>query len=384
MDWSEQDYRQARQRMCERLRTSGLLNSHDVEQAFRCVPRERFVPKSSPADVYADAVIPVSDPQGRWRTTSSQPGMMALMLEQLDLRRGHRALEIGTGTGYNAAVMSHIVGPEGRIDSVEIDEAAARDAAAALEQAGYRVAVHAADGADGWPGNAPYDRIIATVAVWDLPDCWFEQASRDARIVVPLTILGTEYSAALARDNGAWKSLSLSPCGFVRFRGRLRHPDARLDVGGPLHPVLCLHSEPSQLPPEEALDRWLGSGAGESLRQSVTRERWEGLVMWVLMRHGPRRLLRVESRAGGLGWVGSGLALWDTEGMAVLAADGWLQRYGEGATADELIRLHASWAEAGSPPLQAFFLRVESGTAPAAPAVLPRWAHVVRVALVED
>jgi protein-L-isoaspartate(D-aspartate) O-methyltransferase len=384
MSWSDKEYWQARQRMCERLRAAGLLASEQVERAFRTVPREEFVPRTAPADVYADAVIPVSDPQGHWRTTSSQPGMMALMLEQLDLRRGHRALEIGTGTGYNAAVMSELVGPEGSVDSVEIDEVTAREAAAALDRVGYSVAVHAADGADGWPEGAPYDRIIATVAVWDLPQPWFDQAAQDARIVAPLTIVGTEYSAALVRDDGCWKSLSLSPCGFVRFRGRLRHPDSRLDVGDAMHPLMCLYAEPSQLPTREALDQWLSSGTGESLRRPDTRERWDGFLMWVLLEHGPRRLLRVESRAGGLGWIGTGLALWDADGMTVLTADGWLQRYGAGATADALTRLNASWTEAGSPPLSSFRLRVEGGTGPPGPGVLPRWTHRVCVELAGD
>ena len=133
-------------------------------------------------------------------------------------------LEIGAGTGYNAALMSHITGPAGAVVSVDIDADLAGQAREHLAAAGYPdVTVVAADGAGGYPPGAPYDRIIATVGVSDLAPAWLDQAGPGARIVVPLGIRGFQVAVAFERSgaDGCWASQSVVPCGFMRIRGAL-------------------------------------------------------------------------------------------------------------------------------------------------------------------
>ena len=104
----------ARARLARSLRDSGRTPSPAVQAAFAAVPRHLFVPELTPAAAYADDALVIKyDPDGLPVSSSSQPAMMAIMLEQLGLEPGHRVLEIGTGSGYNAAVLAHIVGPGG-------------------------------------------------------------------------------------------------------------------------------------------------------------------------------------------------------------------------------------------------------------------------------
>jgi len=101
---------------------------------------------------------------------------MAIMLEQMELEPGHRVLEIGAGTGYNAALMAHIVGGEGLVATLDIDEDIVADVRKHIADAGLgNVTVVRADGGYGYPPDAPYDRIILTVGVWDLVPAWLEQ-----------------------------------------------------------------------------------------------------------------------------------------------------------------------------------------------------------------
>ena len=168
------------------------------------------------------------DADGQPISSSSQPAIMAIMLDQLTLAPGQRVLEIGAGTGYNAALMQHIVGPAGTVVSVDIDANLVDRAREHLASAGYQdVTVVAADGAEGYPPGAPYDRVIATVGVSDLAPTWLDQAGPGARIVVPLDVRGSQLAVAFGRSGsgGYWVSRSIAPCGFMRMRGSLAGPE---------------------------------------------------------------------------------------------------------------------------------------------------------------
>src|SRR5262249_53262193 len=115
--------------------------------------------------------------------------------------------------------------PAGVVVSVEIDPEVVERARASLAAAGYPdVMVVCADGAGGHPAAAPYDRIIATVGVWDLAPAWLDQLAPGGRIVVPLDLRGAQVSVALERQDGHWVSRSLVPCGFMRLRGEFAGP----------------------------------------------------------------------------------------------------------------------------------------------------------------
>jgi protein-L-isoaspartate(D-aspartate) O-methyltransferase len=210
------------------LQTSGVRDER-ITAALRDVPRHLFLPHLPPEDAYLDdAIVTKRDAEGQPISSSSQPAIMAIMLDQLALATGQRVLEIGAGTGYNAALISHIIGPSGTVVSVDIDPDLVETARGHLASAGYPgVAVVAADGADGYPPGAPYDRVIATVGVSDLAPAWLYQAGPGARIVVPLDVRGSQLAVAFGRagSGGHWVSRSIMPCGFMRMRGSLAGPE---------------------------------------------------------------------------------------------------------------------------------------------------------------
>jgi protein-L-isoaspartate(D-aspartate) O-methyltransferase len=231
-----------RERLAARVITANRIGSTRVAAALRDVPRHLFLPGLPPESAYRDdAIVTKRDADGQPISSSSQPAIMAIMLDQLDLALGQRVLEIGAGTGYNAALMSHIVGSGGAVVSVDIDSEVAAQAREHLASAGYQdVTVVAADGAAGYPPSAPYDRVIATVGVSDLAPPWLDQLSPGGRIVVPLDVRGTQLAVAFQpagapdpadpaglRDTatGYWRSVSVTPCGFMRMRGPLAGPE---------------------------------------------------------------------------------------------------------------------------------------------------------------
>ena len=218
--------------VAEVLATSGIRDER-IAAALRDVPRHLFLPHLPPEEAYLDdAIVTKRDADGQPISSSSQPAIMAIMLDQLDLAPGQRVLEIGAGTGYNAALIRHIVGPSGAVVSVDIEADLVDRAREHLASAGYPdVTVVAADGAEGYPPGAPYDRVIATVGVSDLAPAWLHQAGPDARIVVPLDVRGSQLAVAFGRAGpaqparGHWVSRSIAPCGFMRMRGSLAGPE---------------------------------------------------------------------------------------------------------------------------------------------------------------
>jgi protein-L-isoaspartate(D-aspartate) O-methyltransferase len=223
---------QMRERLATRVLAAHPIGSERVAAALHAVPRHLFLPDQRPEAAYRDeAIVTKRDDAGQAISSSSQPAIMAIMLDQLDLAPGLRVLEIGAGTGYNAALISHVVGPAGQVTSVDIDPDLVATAREHLARAGFgEVVVACTDGAGGYPERAPYDRIIATVGVSDLAPAWLEQAGPRARIVVPLDVRGTQLSVAFQRADpaapgGPWTSRSLAACGFMRMRGSLAGPE---------------------------------------------------------------------------------------------------------------------------------------------------------------
>jgi protein-L-isoaspartate(D-aspartate) O-methyltransferase len=230
---SDDGLREDRTRLAETLRDSGRAGAV-VEAAFLAVPRHLFLPKVEAREAYRDAAITVkSDAEGRPVSSSTQPGMMAIMLEQLGLAAGQRVLEIGTGTGYNAAVLARLVGDSGSVVTIDVEADLVEQARANLAAAGVSgVTVVWGDGADGVPAYAPYDRIIVTAGAWDLASQWLAQLNADGRIVLPLSVRGTQLSVVFeCTGSGIWVSRSAQRCRFIRMTGASSGPEAVLPLG---------------------------------------------------------------------------------------------------------------------------------------------------------
>ena len=222
----------ARAALAEQLRVSTRA-SPAVAAAFGEVPRHLFLPELPAEQAYQDeAFVIKSDASGLPLSSSSQPAIMAIMLDQLGLQPGHRVLEIGTGTGYNAALMARITGPAGQVVSVDIDPELTALASVRLAAAGYgQVIVVTGDGGLGVPEYAPYDRIILTVGAGDLAPQWRSQLAAGGRIVLPLSVRGIQLSVGLERAGGHWASTSACRCGFIRMAGALAGPETYFSLG---------------------------------------------------------------------------------------------------------------------------------------------------------
>jgi protein-L-isoaspartate(D-aspartate) O-methyltransferase len=177
--------------MTEKLVATGELTDPAWQRAFLDTPRHVFVPDHSLADAYSqDALVTqwrAAGEMGNQRPTSSAsaPDAVAVMLERLAVQDHHRVLEIGTGTGYNAALLCHRLGAA-NVYSNDIDPALVDQARLALNSLDYQPTVVAADGYTGLPEGAPYDRILATCAITHIPPEWIRQLAEGGRIVAPI------------------------------------------------------------------------------------------------------------------------------------------------------------------------------------------------------
>lgn len=213
---------QLRARMADSLIRQGEIRAQAVEAAIRQVPRHLFIP-GVPADrAYADEAVYIKhDRDGTRLSAASRPAVVAAMLEQLAARPGERILEIGAGTGYNAALLAAIVGDSGRITTIDVDADIVTRAREHLAAAGTgNVTVITGDGALGHPPGAPYDRVVATAEAFEIPDQWLSQLAPGGRIVVPLRLRGAiSRSIIFERCPCGWRSAGSELTGFIPLRG---------------------------------------------------------------------------------------------------------------------------------------------------------------------
>ncbi len=185
-----------------------------VIQAMNAVPRHEFVPENMRSVAYENRPVPIGYGQ-----TISQPYIVALMTDLLQPQPGQHVLEIGTGSGYQAAVLSHLVE---QVYSIEIVEALAKPTAQLLTRLGYdNVETRIADGYDGWPQHAPFDSIIVTAAISHIPPPLVKQLKNGGRMVIPVgTRFQTQYLTLVEKDkHGKVTSQQLLPVIFVPFTG---------------------------------------------------------------------------------------------------------------------------------------------------------------------
>lgn len=190
----------------------GISNPR-VLRAMRTVPRDRFVPASQQANAYQDRPLPIGH-----RQTISQPYIVALMSELANVGPGSRVLEVGTGSGYQAAVLAEM---GARVYSIEIVAPLAKQAKRTLDALGYgtRVTVRTGDGYAGWPSEAPFDAVVVTAAPPKIPAPLKEQLAVGGRLVIPVGEHHQRLQVVTRRDKG-FRERTVIPVRFVPMTGK--------------------------------------------------------------------------------------------------------------------------------------------------------------------
>ncbi|WP_329195314.1 MULTISPECIES: methyltransferase domain-containing protein [unclassified Streptomyces] len=296
------------------LTAAGVLQDPHWRAAFTAVPRHVFVPyfwtgrgagherlwgeDPDPErrarwlrGVYTDAPLATRLRDGELLSSSSQPSLMAKMLESLEVRDGDDVLEIGAGTGYNAALLCHRLGDE-HVTTVDLDEEITESARAHLVRLGYRPTVVTGDGARGCPSRAPFDRILVTCTLPLIPPAWLGQCRPGARILAPLS---TGLIALTVRDADFAEGRFLhTPAYFVPLRGATAAapPSAAAQEALPYELVenerfqFMLILSAGALHPREGLDLWRREGRPGRERFGVTVTP-EGQWSWLDDPQGP-------------------------------------------------------------------------------------------------
>jgi protein-L-isoaspartate(D-aspartate) O-methyltransferase len=189
----------------------GITNSRVLEVMGR-VPRHEFVPEELREYAYADRPLPIGYGQ-----TISQPYIVAFMTEYLDPRPTDRVLEVGTGSGYQAAVLAELVA---EVYTIEIVEPLADRASADLARLAYtNVHVRAGDGYRGWPGKAPFDAVIVTCAPASVPQPLTDQLAEGGRMMIPVGQIWDQHLILLEKEGGQLEQKSVLPVRFVPMTG---------------------------------------------------------------------------------------------------------------------------------------------------------------------
>lgn len=212
-----------RRRLVEEMRRRGALHSRRVEQAFLAVPREWFLPGLPLEEVYADRSVVIKKSGDEALSSSSQPSMMAIMFEQLAVREGDRVLEIGTGSGYNAALLAKLTGAQGSVTSLDIDAELVEAARARFAEHGGAVTLLAADAERLGELGERFDRIMVTVSAAEVSPQWFASLREGGRLVVPLELGALQLCVAFERKGAILVSGSCAGTAFIPLRGAAQH-----------------------------------------------------------------------------------------------------------------------------------------------------------------
>lgn len=207
------DYTILRKRMVdEQLIPRGIKNPR-VLDAFKRIERHKFIPDIQDSSAYTDFPLPIGEGQ-----TISQPYIVALMTECLDLRGEEKVLEIGTGSGYQAAILAEL---SKEVYSIERFESLAKKAQGVLNELGYKnIKIKVGDGSLGYPEEAPFDRIIITAATPKIPLPLTEQLKENGKLVLPLGESLSQVLTVVEKKKGKFESIGICSCVFVPLVGK--------------------------------------------------------------------------------------------------------------------------------------------------------------------
>ncbi|MGQ0679538.1 MAG: protein-L-isoaspartate O-methyltransferase family protein [Actinomycetota bacterium] len=283
--------------------------------------------------IYSDVALVVQVRDGLPTSSASLPSLVAEMLQLLELQSGMNILEIGTGTGYNAALMAEITGDQGLVTSLEFDRALACSAKTSLSAAGYtQVRVLLRDGYYGAPEHAPFDRIIATVGMTDLSDSWLEQLSPTGQMLVPLEHGDCHPVIRLRYVGSTLRGKVVTWTNFMRARGELASArlweEGRL-VGDSLD-ALELGVGVSSLP------LWPGIAA-KAAHEHPTQPPYRDFYFFLTI------------RSSNVCWSPWGIGLAGQEGGFALLSDSEIWTSDDKYWLSELGRLYTEWQDIGCP-----------------------------------
>jgi protein-L-isoaspartate(D-aspartate) O-methyltransferase len=339
------------------LKKRGTLKSEPVERAFRKVERHRllewlylksengefeyagnrwtkkgFDPQNPDHEllkiIYSDeALLTRLDPP----SSTSQPTLVANMLELLELEPGMNVLEIGAGTGYNAALMQEIVGKRGRITTIDIQEDVVEQTRRLLKAAGYdKIEVAVKDGALGHSENAPYDRIVATVGCPDISWVWSEQLASDGFMLIPLQHGGEGFDPLVRiwKEDGRLLGRFVGSSGFMSIRGELE-VEQKVNFG-----------KQQNLKGKEQAAEYPLFGALKELKELREKRQWEEFLALPLF------MAIANGRAC---WNG----LYDEEkgAIEIEVREAKIALYGDETLYHDLKKLYDQWEELGRPRL---------------------------------
>jgi protein-L-isoaspartate(D-aspartate) O-methyltransferase len=196
-----------KERLFEELKQEGI--EAGIIEAMKRVDRRVFIPEPYKGDAYLNYPQPIGEGQ-----TISQPYTVAYMIQLLSLEEGNKVLEVGAGSGYNAAIMAELIGESGKIISIEIVPNLVERARHNLSKAGIEnIEVIQGSGRDGFPEDAPYDRIIVTAGATEIPDPLLEQLDYEGIMVIPVSVDGYQVMTRVLKT----ESLEITRHGHFRF-----------------------------------------------------------------------------------------------------------------------------------------------------------------------
>jgi protein-L-isoaspartate(D-aspartate) O-methyltransferase len=343
--------------------------SDATKQAYYAMPRHRFVSRyrvwGSPnwhevradnlaehaATLYADRpLILFGDDDDNIPSTISQPSFVLRMLDMLQIQPGHTIFELGAGSGWNAALMGQLVGPSGRVYSLEIIPEVARAAAERIESLNIaHVQIINADAGEGYAPGAPYDRAIFTAGSYDLPHHLYQQLKDDGLLMIVIkNVGGGDHLFLLRKHRDHFESLESLPCGFVQVTGKYQ---ARQ-----WDPIEIDHlPEWADLQHQEVARRrfwWGGKGKAGFLWQTL------GIRSFLGIAEPSFRAFKTAKNAEH-NRDEHYFGLWDqAERSLVLARNDWLIAYGNTVAQERLLDAIRQWVELGMPSAASFRLQV--------------------------
>lgn len=209
------DFTEQRENLVTKLNEKGYIENQKVIRAMKKVPRHKFLPKKQRKNSYLDQPLPIGEDQ-----TISAPHMVGILVEEMKLKGNEKVLEIGTGSGYNAAVIAEILS-NGKVISIEKISSIAEKARKNLEKTGYdkKVSLKIGDGSKGYKKESPYDRILLTAGAPSVPKPLEEQLKDGGKIVGPVGGERSQELIVVTKKDKEMKYEKKGRCAFVPLKG---------------------------------------------------------------------------------------------------------------------------------------------------------------------